>query len=203
MIYSGGRIHISKQQIIATELFEITFSRDKSGEDYRKFNTFEQKKTLEAVYLTEETILRIFSFNKAFATSLIYRVPIIFEKISQSTFEKKHKNHYGLIDYPPIGTQWNKTVKYDGIEIKTHTAIIFICPVEKDFKSKEIFETIAHEVIHAFENSFLDPNGVNIPNRIFFLEGITEWLARLVSLQHDQKLVQETAEVKTPENKES
>jgi hypothetical protein len=167
-----------KDEIIETELFEIYFSLDKKGRDNKKFNLHEKERILESVKNTEEMISKVTSFSKTSPISSIYRVPIIFEKFSKKTFEKKHKNHYGMTIYPPIGTRWNK------IEIKAKTAVILICPMDKN----DIFETISHEITHAFSNSFIESDGVNFSNKIYFLEGFTEWMTQLTYKEYQTKM---------------
>lgn len=171
---------MSKKLIDETELFEIYFSRDKKGRNDTKFKEEEKTHILKAVNYTEDTLGKILIFSKTVPNGTIYRVPLIFEKVSKLTFQKNHQNHFAILDYPPIGSMWNKTVKWEGIEIKSRTALISICPME----DKDIFETVAHEIIHAFCNSFLDHDGVNKGNRIYFLEGLTEWITKLASIHY-------------------
>lgn len=166
-----------KNDIAETELFEIYFSKDRRGRGDRKFKPHEKEKILEAVSYTEETLSKILSFSKFPLNGIIYRVPVIFEKVSKEVFQKKHQNHFAMIDYPPIGTIWNKTLKFEGIEIKATTAVVSICPLQKE----NLFETISHETIHAFHNSFLEPNGANYSNKVYFLESLTEWTTKLTS----------------------
>ena len=164
-------------------MFEIYFSKDKQGKDDTKFKPDEKVKILNAIQATEEIISKVMLFSKTPPKGEIYRVPIIFEKITKIKFENKHKIHFAMIDYPPIGTMWGKALKFKGVEIKSTTAIITLCPM----KEKDLFETVAHEVIHAFYDSFLNINGVNLKNRTYFLEGLTEWLTKLTSSSKEIK----------------
>ncbi|MCK4555028.1 MAG: hypothetical protein KAT83_00320 [Candidatus Aenigmarchaeota archaeon] len=161
--------------IIETELFEIYFSKDKSGKEDRKFKPKEKELILKSIKSAEETISKVISFSRSKPVGEIYRVPIIFEKISKKRFQEKHQNHFAMIDYPPIGMKWNMTLKCTGIEIKSQTAVISLCPLT----NKDFIETIVHEVIHAFYDSFTTINGANIKNNTYFIEGLTEWLTQL------------------------
>ena len=167
-------------EIIQTELFQICFAKDRKGRDNRKFKPEEQKKILESVKCTEEIISKILSFSLTSPRGEIYRVPIIFEKISQEKVRKNHQNHFAMLAYPPIGTMWNATVKFEGIEIRSHTSIISLCPVA----GTDLFETISHEITHAFINSFFEERGVNFSNLTYLLEGITEWMTKLTSIKY-------------------
>ncbi len=171
----------TNSKVEQTELFEIYFSKDKRGGD-RKFSPAEKNEILKAVDSVEKTIMQVISFSKAKPKGSIYRVPIIFEKVSKNTHMTKHQNHFAMIDYLPIGVIWNKTVKYGGIEIKSKTAIISLCPMEK---GEELFETVIHELIHAFFDSFIYGNGVNKQNEVYFVEGLTEFLT-MVSKSFDK-----------------
>ncbi len=122
----------------------------------------------------------ITSFSRTKPCNRIYRIPIIFEKVSKKVFVDKHRNHHALLDYPPIGTMWNKTVKYEGIEIKSKTAVISLCPTELD----DLIESVSHELIHAYINSFLFENSINSSNKVYLLEGITEMITQLVHKQY-------------------
>lgn len=171
MTYWGGKV---SNVFIETEMFKIYFSLDKCGRDF-KFQSTEKSSILEAVKWTEGTILKISGFSQTSPTGSIYKIPVIFEKLSTEKFLSKHQNHLGMISFPPIGEIWNGTSKYKGIEIKSRTAVISLSPMEKD----HFFSTVCHEVIHAFFDSFLTPGGVNLENKVYFLEGLTEWLTKL------------------------
>ncbi len=159
-----------------TDLFEIYFSKDKKGKD-NKFRTEEKKNILEAVRKIEQTLLNVSSFSRTAAINEIYRIPVIFEKVSKETFLAKHTNHQAMTSYPPIGSIWNKTILYKGIEVKSKTAVISLCPI----KTEEIGETVIHELIHAYSNSFLDDDGVNHNNKTYFLEVIAEFFTKIAS----------------------
>ena len=164
-------------KIIKTELFEIYFSRDKTGRPNKKFEPNLKRRIMESVRKTEEVIYQILSLSRTPPNGEMYRVPIIFEKISVRKFSEKHTDRYAMLDYPPIGTIWNKTVKYEGIEITSRTGIISLCPIEED----DLFETISHEITHAFFNSFIVYDGVNKGNYEYFTEGITEFITKITS----------------------
>lgn len=164
-------------------MFEIYFSKDKHGKDNTKFKIKEQEQIIEAIRSTEDTISKVMTFSKTPPKGDIYRIPMIFEKITKTKFEEKHTNHFAMIDYPPIGTIWGKTIKFKGIEIKSNTAIITLCPMNE----KDLFETVSHEVIHAFFDSFLNNSGVNNKNNKYFLEGMTEWLTKITSESQKKK----------------
>ncbi len=173
-----------RKYTINTELFEIYFSRDKTGKPNKKFKLVEQNKILEAINITEETIINAHSYSKLKPIGRIYRTPIIFEKVSKKIFEEKHKDHHAIIDYLPAGMVWNGTFKFKGVEIKTRTALISLCPQPV----QEYFQTISHELIHAFYDSFLCTEGINNRNKEYFLEGIAEWLAQLTYLRYKKKI---------------
>lgn len=81
---------------------------------------------------------------------------------------------------PPIGSIWNKSVKYRGIEIRSQTAVISLCPTIID----DLKESVSHELIHAYINSFLIENGINSTNKIYLIEGLTEMITQLSCLAH-------------------
>lgn len=181
MISKDGEMMTNK--ITTTSLFEVYFSRNKEGEKNKKFSPSEKKEIINIIKLTETCITKIISFSRTSPTAELYRIPIIFEKVSKTVFHKKHANHHALLNYPPIGTIWNKTVKYEGIEIKAHTGIISLCPTEMN----DMIETVSHEIIHAYMNSFLMDCGVNHHNHTYFLEGLTEWMTQLVYRTRETK----------------
>ena len=105
-------------------------------------------------------------------------------KVSKEKFLTKHTNHQAMISYPPIGSIWNKTIRYKGIEVKSKTAVISLCPI----KIEETGEAVIHELTHAYSNSFLDDDGVNHNNKTYFLEVIAEFFTKIASRERKTPL---------------
>ncbi len=163
------------EEIIQTELFNVCFSKTKDGKDDLKFKPNEKKDMVRAVKQTEDTLIKFIGFSRTQPIGKIYTVPIIFEKVKKTTFEERHPNHLAIIDFLHAGTYWGGTLKVKGIEIKDRTALISLCP----FKKEHLFETIYHETVHAFVDSFLSTNGVNGNNEEYLIEGLAEALAQI------------------------
>lgn len=162
---------MEKIDIKKTELYEIYFSKTRKGKNDKKFTPTEQKIILETIKKTEDVLSKFLSFSLEKPYENLYRVPVIFEKVSKKVFTKKHQEHFALINWPPIGLKWNS------IKIKSTTAVISLCPIKDELQS-----TIAHELIHAFTESFLSENGVNSKNVKYFKEGMTEFLTKILPL---------------------
>lgn len=154
-----------------TEYFRIIFSKQERNTDKNhKFSKDEIARIKNVVKETEDFFLNFLTFANEITDKLIYKIPVIFEKFKHETFDKKHKNRCAMLQYPPPNTFW----KGANVVCGGGTAVILLSPDYKD----DFESIICHELVHVFTNSFI--LNLNVENRTFFLEALTEFLNRFI-----------------------